>query len=277
MANIIKVENLFFTYSDGTRALNGVSFAVEEGSRVAMLGPNGAGKSTLLLHLNGLHLPQQGSVSVQGREVNKKTEKWVRTMVGMVFQDPDNQVFSSTVWDDVSFGPVNMGLSSAEVTSRVSKALHAVGMYEYKDKPPYHLSYGQKKRVAIAGILAMEPGVIVLDEPMAYLDPSGKEQVVNILDELHQRGITIIIATHDVDLAAEWADHIIIVKDGRVLADGGSELLIQKKIVEEASLTYPLVSRIFLNIPELAITVPRTVNQAVKVIRNLIKSNAIKQ
>ncbi|SFG75529.1 cobalt/nickel transport system ATP-binding protein [Desulfotomaculum arcticum] len=271
MAYIIKVKDLFFTYSDGTRALNGVSFAIEEGSRVAMLGPNGAGKSTLLLHLNGLHLPQQGSVSVRGREIGKKTEKWVRTAVGMVFQDPDNQVFSSTVWEDVSFGPINMGLNSAEINNRVSKALHAVGMYEYKEKPPYHLSYGQKKRVAIAGILAMEPGVIVLDEPMAYLDPSGKEQVVNILDDLHQRGITIIIATHDVDLAAEWADHIIIVKDGRVLANGGSELLTQKKIVEEASLTYPLVSRIFLNIPELAVAVPRTVNQAVEAIRNLIK------
>lgn len=264
MANVVEVADLYFKYPDGTRALNGVSFSIREGSRVAMLGPNGAGKSTLLLHLNGLHLPQQGTVRVLGGEVDKKTEKWVRTVVGMVFQDPDDQVFSSTVWDDVAFGPLNMGLSDDEIVSRVERALQAVGMFEYKDKPPYHLSYGQKKRVAIAGVLAMEPKVIILDEPMAFLDPAGKEQAVRILDNLHQRGVTIIIATHDVDLAAEWADKVIIIKDGKILAEGGPGLLTDKKFVEEASLRYPLVAQIFLAMPEFKINpVPLTVEQAI--------------
>lgn len=273
MANVVEVTDLVFVYPDGSRALNSVSFSIKENSRVAMLGPNGAGKSTLLLHLNGLNLPQKGTVKVLGKNVHKKTEKWVRTKVGMVFQDPDDQVFSATVWDDVSFGPQNMGLNDDEISFRSEKALLAVGMLEYRNKPPYNLSYGQKKRVAIAGVLAMEPQIIVLDEPMAFLDPSGKKQVVDILEELHQRGITIIIATHDVDLAADWADQILVIKDGQIIAEGEPELLTNKKLVQEASLRYPLVSRIFLGLPELEIKpVPLTVEQAIKMIRHLTQT-----
>jgi len=274
MANVVEVKDLSFVYPDGSRALNGISFSIREGSRVAILGPNGAGKSTLLLHLNGLNLPQQGTVRVLERKVDRKTEKWVRTAVGMVFQDPDDQVFSTTVWDDVSFGPLNMGLTDDEIVSRVEKALQAVGMFEYRDKPPYNLSYGQKKRVAIAGVLAMEPKVIVLDEPMAFLDPAGKKQVVRILENLHQRGITIIIATHDVDLAVEWADQVIIIKDGKIIAEGEPGLLTDKKLVEEASLRYPLVAQIFLAMPEFKINpVPLTVEQAIKAMRRLLNAS----
>lgn len=272
MAAAVEVIDVFFRYPDGTRALNGVSFSIREGSRVALLGPNGAGKSTLLLHLNGLHLPQRGIVRVLGRQVDKKTEKWVRTAVGMVFQDPDDQVFSSTVWDDVAFGPLNMNLSSDEVVSRVKSALQAVGMYDYRDKPPYRLSYGQKKRAAIAGVLAMEPKIIVLDEPMAFLDPSGKEQVASILDSLHRNGATIIIATHDVDLAARWADRVIVLKDGIVLCEGGPEVLADKQLVDSACLAHPLVAQIFLELPELEINpVPLTVEQAAAAVRRLLE------
>ncbi len=272
MVPVIEVINLAFRYPDGTRALNGVSFSMPEGARVALLGPNGAGKSTLLLHLNGLNLPQQGAVKVQGREVGKKTKKWVRAGVGIVFQDPDDQIFSSTVWDDVAFGPINMGLSSYDVVQRVRNSLQAVGMLAYREKPPYRLSYGQKKRVAIAGVLAMEPKVIVLDEPMAFLDPAGKEQVERILDGLNRNGTAIIIATHDVDLAARWADRVIILKDGRVLAEGGPGLLTDKQLVESADLTCPLIARVFLELPELDVDpVPLTVAQAVSGIRRLLK------
>jgi len=273
MANVIEVKDLSFVYPDGSRALNGISFSIREGSRVAILGPNGAGKSTLLLHLNGLNLPQQGTVRVLERKVDRKTEKWVRTVVGMVFQDPDDQVFSATVWDDVAFGPLNMGLTDDEIVSRVKKALQAVGMFEHRDKPPYNLSCGQKKRVAIAGVLAMEPKVIVLDEPNAFLDPAGKKQVVRILENLHQRGITIIIATHDVDLVAEWADQVIIIKDGKIIAEGEPGLLTDKKLVEEASLRYPLVAQIFLAMPEFKINpVPLTVEQAIKAMRRFLNA-----
>jgi len=273
MAAVIEVIDLAFRYPDGTRALNGVSFSVPEGARVALLGPNGAGKSTLLLHLNGLNLPRQGSVKIRGREVGKKTKRWVRAEVGIVFQDPDDQIFSSTVWDDVAFGPVNMGLSGHEVDRRVQNSLRAVGMLAYREKPPYRLSYGQKKRVAIAGVLAMEPKVIVLDEPMAFLDPAGKKQVERILDNLNRNGTTIIIATHDVDLAARWADRVIILRDGRVLAEGEPGLLTEKRLVEGADLTCPLIAQVFLELPEWdASPVPFTVAQAVSEIRRLLKT-----
>lgn len=264
MANIIEIEDLVYRYKDKTEALRGLSLSVEAGARVALLGPNGAGKSTLLLHLNGINLAQQGKVRVLGREVNRQTEKWVRTKVGLVFQDPDDQVFSHTVWDDVAFGPNNLGLPEPEIRNRTDRALAAVKMEAYRDKAPHHLSYGQKKRVAIAGVLAMNPEVIVLDEPVAYLDPRGKDTLFAILNELHAQGATIIIATHDVDLAAEWADQVIIVKDGRTLAQGGRELLVDEAVVRAAELRFPIVAQVFRQIPEvLAVVKEAVVNEAV--------------
>jgi cobalt/nickel transport system ATP-binding protein len=272
VANVIEVENLYFEYKDGTRALCGLNLAVEEGVKAALLGPNGAGKSTLLMHLNGIHLARKGKVRVMEQEVTAKNEKWVRTVVGLVFQDPDDQVFSSTVWEDVAFGPTNMGLALSEITDRVEKALKAVRMLDYKDKPPYHLSYGQKKRVAIAGVLAMSPQVIVLDEPAAYLDPQGKMELVEILDELNRKGNTVIVATHDVDLAAEWAEQVVVIKNGRTLAQGGASLLAEESVIVEAGLCFPVVARIFQQLPELDLThTPLTVAEAVAVIRERIK------
>lgn len=271
---IIEVDNIHYTYRDGTEALRGLSLYVEEGERVALLGPNGAGKSTLLLHLNGINLPHRGKVAIMGREVNKKAERWVRSKVGLVFQDPDDQVFSSTVWEDVAFGPQNMGLEPQETGRRVAGALEAVGMAEYRDKPPYHLSYGQKKRVAIAGVLAMLPQIIVLDEPMAFLDPRGKDTLTDILNRLHGQGQTIVIATHDVDFAAEWADRVIIIKDGKTLAQGGPELLQDIELIKEAQLRLPVISKIFQRVPGLEIdTLPLTVDQAVDIIRKLISQS----
>lgn len=273
MSNIIEVEDLYFNYRDGTEALRGLSLYVKDGERVALLGPNGAGKSTLLLHLNGINIPQRGAVRVLGREVNSRSEKWVRTKVGLVFQDPDDQVFSYTVREDVAFGPTNMGLGPAEAARRVEAALEAVGMSEYGDRPPYHLSYGQKKRVAIAGILAMQPPVIVLDEPLAYLDPRGKETLLEILNRLYRDGVTIIIATHDVDFAAEWADRVIIIKNGRTLCQGDTSLLTEGEVIREAHLRFPVVTQIFQKLgwtgPD---KLPSTVDGAVAVIRKLISS-----
>ncbi len=182
-------------------------------------------------------------------------------------------MFSSTVWEDVAFGPRNLGLGRDEVERRVKDALEAVGMSGCDSRPPYNLSYGQKKRVAIAGVLAMLPRIIVLDEPMAFLDPRGKKALLDILNRMHEEGQTIIIATHDVDFAAEWADRIIILKDGKTLAQGGRELLLDKRLVEEAHLQLPIVSRIFDGVPRLpAETLPLTISQAVDIIRKLIKA-----
>lgn len=276
MANIIEVEDLHFRYRDGTEALRGLSLSIRKGSRVAILGSNGAGKSTLLLHLNGIYLPACGKVRVLGREITAKTERWVKSKVGLVFQDPDDQVFSSSVWEDVSFGPLNMNLSAEEVQARVEQALRAVQMEEYQNKAPYHLSYGQKKRVAIAGVLAMEPEIIVLDEPMGYLDPRGKDNLLVILNELHRREITILIATHDVDLAAEWADQVIIMKNGRTLAEGDTSLLADEELVGAADLRFPVVVEIFRRLPELnLVPLPKTIAEAVGVIKTLQKNGAL--
>ncbi|KJS16387.1 MAG: cobalt ABC transporter ATPase [Peptococcaceae bacterium BRH_c4b] len=271
MSGIIEIEDLYYSYRDGTEALRGLSLYVDENERVALLGPNGAGKSTLLLHLNGINLPGQGVVRVLGKEINSKTEKWVRTKVGLVFQDPDDQVFSYTVHEDVAFGPRNMGLSPPEVEERVEQALEAVGMSNYAGHPPYHLSYGQKKRVAIAGVLAMGPPVIVLDEPMAYLDPRGKETLLEILNRLHKSGATIIIATHDVDFAAEWADRVVIIKDGRTLRQGDTSLLTDEEVVSEAHLRFPVVTQIFKRLGDSNTeNLPLTVSGAVEAIRRLL-------
>jgi len=266
----VEVENLEYTYRDGTRALKGLSLTIPRGARVAVLGPNGAGKSTLLLHLNGIYLPQKGRVRVLGREVSPHTEDWVRTRVGLVFQDPDDQVFSSTVWEDVAFGPTNLGLSETETRARVEKSLAAVGMEDYGDRVPHHLSYGEKKRVAIAGILAMEPEVVVLDEPTAYLDPRGKESVLGIMEELHRRGKTLVVATHDVDLAAEWAEMVVVIKDGMVFAAGGTDLLVDEEVIRQADLALPRVARIFQQVSGLKTRAcPKTVKEAVEYLENL--------
>lgn len=269
---LIEVVDLHFEYKDGTRALNGLSLSIPKGKKIALLGPNGAGKSTLLLHLNGIHLAKEGLVSFEGKPITKSNERYVRSKVGLVFQDPDDQVFSNTVWEDVAFGPTNMGLEKAEIDQRVSDALIAVSMLPGKDKAPHHLSYGQKKRVAIAGILAMDPEVIVLDEPVAFLDPRGKDSVFQILDELNKRGTTIVIATHDVDVAVEWADQVIIIKDGACLAQGGTELLTDATIVEQAGLRFPIITKVFRQLPELKLQqLPSTVLEAVQVIQSRLK------
>lgn len=272
----INIKDLHFCYGDGTQALAGVHLEISAGEKVALLGPNGAGKSTLLLHFNGLNLPQQGEVFILGQKITSQNERWVRSKVGLVFQDPDDQLFAPTVWEDVLFGPLNLGLKLAEAELRAREALQAVGMLNYKDKTPLHLSFGQKKRVAIAGVLAMEPEIIVLDEPTAYLDPKGQEDLLVILDNLHDQGKTIIIATHDVDLVAEWAQSLIVLRSGTILAQGGVELLSSAEVVEKANLRYPVVTRLFKSIEELAdVTPPVTVSQAAALIKRLVADHKV--
>jgi cobalt/nickel transport system ATP-binding protein len=264
---LIEIKNLSYRYKDGTRALRGLSFQITRGKKTAVLGPNGAGKSTMLLHLNGIYLAQEGQVLFDGDPVTQKNERLVRSKVGMVFQDPDDQVFSTTVWEDVAFGPANMGLSQEETDIRAHRALDAVGMLAFKDKAPYHLSYGQKKRVAIAGVLAMDPDVIVLDEPVAFLDPRGKDTVFAILDQLNRLGTTMVIATHDVDLAAEWADEIILIKDGRCLAEGGTELLTDPNMVEAAQLRLPIITKLFQELGQKE-PLPKTIQEALEILQH---------
>ncbi len=223
MHHTIEVENLFFAYPDGHQALNGVSLRIAPGEKVALLGPNGAGKSTLILHLNGILRPQAGVVRAAGMEVGEKTLGRVRAAVGLVFQNPDDQLFSPTVFDDVAFGPIYQGLKPAEVRARVDQALTAVGMLAYKERVSHHLSAGEKKRIAIATVLSMQPEILVLDEPTAGLDPRGRRTLINLLRDLDQ---TMLVATHDIRMVVELFPRVVIMDEGRVVADGPTDRLL---------------------------------------------------
>ncbi|GAB4409240.1 MAG: ABC transporter ATP-binding protein [Anaerolineales bacterium] len=234
---LIEVNNLSFRYPDGQQALVDVSLAVYEGERVALVGPNGAGKSTLILHLNGIFASQDGHVRVAGLPVAGEHVKKVRALVGLVFQDPDDQLFSPTVFDDVAYGPLYMGLPEDEVRRRVERALAAVGMQGYGDRVPHRLSAGEKKRIALATVLAMEPSVLVLDEPTAGLDPRGRRMLIRLLDSMPQ---TMIVSTHDLLMVRDLFPRMVILDRGRVVADGPSaDLLRDRALLETHGLELP--------------------------------------
>lgn len=218
--HFLHFTDVHYTYPNGYEALKGVDFFISHGEKVALFGLNGAGKSTILLHTNGLLLPTSGEVNVGGIPVTKKTLRTVRQSVGMVFQNADDQLFMSTVEEDVAFGPLNMGLEGEEVERRVTAALDMVGASDLRSRSPFRLSGGQKKRVAIATVLSMEPSVLVMDEPTAELDLEARKQVCDIVKAFHH---TCLIATHDMALARELCERAIVITDGRVTADGPVE------------------------------------------------------
>ena len=222
---IIQTENMSYTYPDGTSALQDINIEINEGERVAIVGSNGAGKSTLFAHFNGIIKPSVGLIKIDEKPAvyDKKDLLKIRQKVGIVFQNPDDQLFAPTVIEDVAFGPMNLGLSDDEVEERVEEALKMVGMLGLEKKAPHHLSGGQKKRVAIAGILAMRPEIMVLDEPTTGLDPKGVEQVLKILYKLNHEEMTIIIASHDVEMVIQFADKIFVLHNGEIIGQGTPE------------------------------------------------------
>jgi len=236
--HIVEVRDLEFTYPDSTRALQGLSFKIRHGESVAIVGANGAGKSTLLLHLNGYLTPTAGQVRIGDFPLTKETLQEVRRTVGMVFQDPDDQLFMSTVYDDVAFGPLNLGFPLAEVAMRVLKALETVGMAHLKDRPPHRLSSGQKRRVAIATVLSMSPDILVMDEPSAGLDPRARRQLIELLKTFkHSK----IIATHDLDMVLDICERTIIINNGKIEADGPTVDIFQdEKLLNNCHLEKPL-------------------------------------
>jgi len=214
---VLDVRGVAYAYPDGHQALFGVDLHVHRGERVALLGPNGAGKTTLVLHLNGILTPGAGSVAVSGLPVAKANLQEVRRRVGVVFQDPDDQLFMPSVRDDVAFGPANLGVRGAALEARVHSALEQVGMVEYIDRPPHHLSFGQRRRVAVATVLAMEPEILVLDEPSSNLDPASRRELADILRSLD---VTVLMVTHDLPYAYELCPRSVVLSDGVVVADG---------------------------------------------------------
>ena len=216
-AAAVHVQGLVYSYPDGSPALGGVDLDITAGERVAVLGPNGAGKTTLILHLNGILLPQAGEVAIGGLPVTKANFKEIRRRVGVVFQDPDDQLFMPTVRDDVAFGPANLGLAGDAVEARVRAALDAVGMDGAGGRPPHHLSFGQRRRVALATVLAMDPQILVLDEPTSNLDPAARRDLADILVTLP---VTAVVVTHDLPYALELCPRSVIINDGVIVADG---------------------------------------------------------
>ncbi len=215
--HLVEVRDLHFTYADGTDALKGVSFRITHGESVALVGANGAGKSTLLLHLNGYLRPTRGEVRIGDVPLMRETVASARRAVGMVFQDPDDQLFMPTVYEDVAFGPLNAGLPLAEIEQRVIAALERVGMTHLRERPPYKLSAGEKRAVAIATVLVMSPDVLVMDEPSAHLDPRGRRRLIELFKSFKH---TKIIATHDLELVVELCSRVIVLDGGKVAAEG---------------------------------------------------------
>ncbi|MEU1392156.1 MULTISPECIES: ABC transporter ATP-binding protein [unclassified Nonomuraea] len=237
MVNSLEVSDLAYAYPDGTQALFGVNLAIGRGERVALLGPNGAGKTTLVMHLNGILTTGHGSVAVGGVPVRKDTLKEIRQRVGLVFQDPDDQLFMPTVRDDVAFGPANAGLKGAELDRVVRDALDRVGMLAAADRPPHHLSFGQRRRVAVATVLAMRPEILVLDEPSSNLDPAARRELAEILRSLD---VTVLMVTHDLPYALELCERSLILSGGVIAADGPTrELLADAELLAGHRLELP--------------------------------------
>lgn len=277
---ILEVGNVKYTYSDGTAALKEVDIAISKGQFTILLGPNGSGKTTLFKVITGLLPPLQGDIKIEGRLFKQYSKEELYRRIGYVFQDPNDQLFAPTVAEDVSFGPVNLGLSRAEVGNRVRDALEKVGIIQLSDRPIHYLSYGQKKRASIAGVLAMKPDIIILDEPTAGLDPAGVREIMKLLVRLNkEEGITILMATHDVDLVPLYADTIFVLYNGELILNGSpQEVFSKKETVRGAGLRLPRVAHLAeilikkdrLQVDEL----PLTIGEARRMVISAVKDGA---
>ena len=273
--SIIKAENLCYTYEDGTEALKGIDLTIEAGKKVALLGANGSGKSTFFLCLNGVNQPQKGALYLHDKpyDYSKNGLLHLRSKVGIVFQDPDSQLFSASVYQEIYFGAMNLGLEEEEVKRRVEQSIEDLEITPFRHKPTHFLSGGQKKQVSVADILVMDPEVIVFDEPAAALDPKHTKILNHLIDKLSERGITIIISTHDVDFAFGWADEAVLFHNGKVLRQGApEEVFAAEEDLEKTNLTKPAALRLFDNLvkngvlPE-GLAIPRDLDTLEKYIR----------
>jgi cobalt/nickel transport system ATP-binding protein len=243
----LAASGIDYTYPGGAQALRGLDLTIGRGGKLAILGANGCGKTTLLLHLNGTLRPSAGQILIDGRAFSYQRNALtaLRSRVGLVLQEPDDQLFAATVYQDISFGPLNLGLSPEETRARIEAALTALHIGHLRDRATHMLSFGQKKRVAIAGILAMQPEVLILDEPTAGLDPHGVVHLLGVLQQLHEAGTTLVFATHDVDLAYTWADQIAVLAAGKVLRQGDTAtVLADQALLHTAKLKMPLLLEI---------------------------------
>jgi cobalt/nickel transport system ATP-binding protein len=272
----IDVKNLNYKYPDETWALKDINLEVSSGESILLLGISGVGKSTLLMTLNGLFTPTKGTIHIFGKKVIEKNLKDIRQMVGFVFQNPENQLFCPTLWNDVAFGPENLGFSKEEVEERVEKALKLVGLTDYAEKAPHHMSFGQKRKAAIATILSMDPDILLLDEPTANLDPKSVDNIIKILKDLSSKGKTIIIATHDVNILPQITDRTVIMYNGEIKATGPTKnLLSDYEVLKKYGLELPIIGQFFHKLEsDLNFSfdgkLPITISSAEKKIKKLI-------
>lgn len=264
----IKMRNVSYTYPDGKQALHDINIYIKKHKKTVLLGSNGSGKTTLLMHANGLILPQTGEVLINEQTITEKNVRQLRLNVGFLFDIPDHQLFATTVLQDVAFGPWNKWKDKQIARQKALKAMEEVGILHLQDISPQRLSLGEKKKAAIAGIIAMEPEILICDEPFSGLDPKTSQTFLQLLDRLHSQGTTLILSTHDVDFAYAWADDIIILKEGTVFATGHADLLEDEEQMEEAQLSCPTLARLFSSTPYR----PRTIDQATRKIIKLFSN-----
>lgn len=249
--SIMKAENVFYTYEDGTKALKNISFEIKKGEKIAFIGGNGSGKSTMFLCLNGILKPASGKIyyNEEPLDYSRKGLLKLRSKVGIVFQDPDNQLFSASVYEEISFGILNMGVPEEEARNKVENIIEELDITSFRKKPTHFLSGGQKKRVSIADILVMDPEVIILDEPTSALDPKYTEVVNNMINNLAEKGITVILSTHDVNQALKWADRVFVFKDGEIIKEGSPEkVFLDNETLFKANLLQPDVIKLYKNL-----------------------------
>lgn len=275
MNALLEIQNVTYRYPQSPPAIQEITLSIEKGEKIAIVGSNGAGKSTLLLTLNGMIKPETGKISFLGTPVSydRKSLRTIRQKIGFVFQDPDIQIVAPTVWQDVAFGPTNLDYPEDKTKEVVREALRCVGLEGFDRRPPYHLSGGEKKRVSIAGVLAMDPEVLILDEPTSMLDPAGSEDIMDLLDELNHQGKTIIISTHDVELAYPWADRIVLMNNGQIIASGAPEnAFSDKELVKRAKLKTPILLELCQELSARGIKnrgrLPTTVLDIIRIIEN---------
>lgn len=272
----VDMENVQYRYPDGHIALEEINFQVGLHERAVILGANGAGKSTLLSVMCGIIEASQGTIKILDRELTAKTVFKLRSSIGLVFQEPDNQLFMPTLWEDVAFGPLNMGLTEEEVNERVDEALEVVGLSQFKEKPPHHLSVGEKKRAAIATVLSMRPKILVFDEPTAHLDPRSRNEFLGFLSKIHSEGnLTIITATHDVDMVPLLADRAYVIRDGKFIGAGSvSDVFSNPEMLRNANLSPPLLTQLFQQnkdlMPEIKTNLPMTIDEATSLFRKCL-------
>ena len=272
---ILQLQAAECYYSDGTYALKNISVSFPKGKKIAVLGANGAGKSSMFLALNGILPIKSGKLLYEGKEVTKKDLTDLRSKVGIVFQDPDSQIISADVRQEISFGPFNLGLEKQEVAKRVKEAMLATEITHLAEKATHNLSYGQKKRVAIADILAMYPEVLILDEPLAWLDPKHADDITCLLNGLAKQGKTIIVSTHDVNMAYAFAEYCIVMKDGKVIAEDTPEkVFTDKALLKAAELEVPLVLNIFKETGLKGEKLPKTIDELISLLKGVSDGGA---